>query len=52
MSEQRPEAVCPACKKTISGARVTSGIYEVFPERSGRKIWVKPKSRAGPYIHC
>src|SRR3989338_4729682 len=31
---------------------LTSGIYEVFLERSGRKIWVKPEPRAEPYIPC
>ena len=29
---------------------LTLGIYEVFLERSGRKIWVKPEPRAEPYI--
>ncbi|MCK4650225.1 hypothetical protein KAT36_03245 [Candidatus Pacearchaeota archaeon] len=32
--------------------KLTSGIYEVFLERSGRKIWVKPEPRAEPYIPC
>ena len=32
--------------------RLTSGIYEVFLERSERKIWVKPEPRAEPYIPC
>src|SRR6056297_2336046 len=32
--------------------RLTLGIYEVFLERSGRKIWVKPEPRAEPYIPC
>ena len=27
---------------------VTSGTYEVFLKRSGRKIWVKPEPRAEP----
>jgi len=32
--------------------QLTLGIYEVFLERSGRKIWVKPELRAEPYIPC
>jgi|GEM_PF-5147732 hypothetical protein len=31
---------------------LTLGIYEVFLERSGRKIWEKPEPRAEPYIPC
>ncbi len=30
----------------------TLGIYEVFLEQSGRKIWVKPEQRAELYIPC
>jgi hypothetical protein len=40
---------CPLCCKKFW---VTSGIYEVFLKRSGRKIWVKPEPRAEPYIPC
>ena len=36
----------------LAKLRITSGIYEVFLERSGRKIWVKPELRAEPYIPC
>ena len=31
---------------------ITLGIKEVFLERSGRKIWVKPEPRAEPFIPC
>jgi hypothetical protein len=31
---------------------LTSGIKEVFLERSGRKIWVKPEPRGEPFIPC
>jgi len=39
-------------EKVIKILDLTSGIYEVFLERSGRKIWVKPEPRAEPYIPC
>jgi len=60
-------AVVPRCRKATSGTAAASrarsakeakrfcgtlGIYEVFLERSGRKIWVKPEPRAEPYIPC
>jgi len=32
--------------------RTTSGIYEVFLERSGRKIWVRGEPSPEPYIPC
>ncbi len=31
---------------------ITSGIYEVFLERSGRKIWVRGEPSPEPYIPC
>ena len=31
---------------------LTSGIYEVFLERSGRKIWVRGEPSPEPYIPC
>src|SRR3989338_10564069 len=39
-------------EKVIKLLSITSGIYEVFLERSGGKIWVKPEPRAEPYIPC
>jgi len=38
--------------KNVLLFHITLGIYEVFLERSGRKIWVKPEPRAEPYIPC
>ena len=39
-------------EKNILLFHITLGIYEVFLERSERKIWVKPELRAEPYIPC
>ncbi len=38
--------------KNVLLLHITLGIYEVFLERSGRKILVKPEPRSEPYIPC
>ena len=39
-------------EKKKSVCRTTLGIYEVFLERSGRKIWVRGEPSPEPYIPC
>ena len=45
-------ALAPPTQCARKRCSLTLGIYEVFLERSGRKIWVKPEPRAEPYIPC
>jgi len=53
-----PSNFCPLAKifvppfQFLNFIHITSGIYEVFLERSGRKIWVRGEPRAEPYIPC